>query len=143
VQRLAKNKTNGYYVCTICSENASKRHREANWLKYLSQKANARKRPNSEKMTESMLKEVYKVQDKCCAISGLPFDMKKSLYRPSLDRIDSSLGYTKNNIQLVLFMVNKMKLDLDQFEFMNMCYNISDNYQCKIRPYLFNGKLNE
>lgn len=47
-----------------------------------------------------------------CAVSGLPFDMRKcvgSKRRPfamSVDRIDSSKGYTKDNCRLVCVAVN-------------------------------------
>ena len=47
-----------------------------------------------------------------CELTGLPFDFTPSknsfrnLYSPSLDRIDSNKGYTKNNVRIVLSSVN-------------------------------------
>jgi len=47
-----------------------------------------------------------------CELTGLPFDFIPSknsfrnLYSPSLDRIDSSKGYTKDNVRIVLSSVN-------------------------------------
>ena len=47
-----------------------------------------------------------------CELTGLPFDFTPSknsfrnLYSPSLDRIDSNKGYTKNNVRSVLSSVN-------------------------------------
>ncbi len=48
-----------------------------------------------------------------CAVSGLPFDLVSkpvgayySPWRPSLDRIDRSLGYTVNNVRVVSIIAN-------------------------------------
>lgn len=44
----------------------------------------------------------------------------------SLDRIDSSLGYTVDNIQWVHKTINKMKLDLDSDDFIKICANVTE-----------------
>jgi hypothetical protein len=68
-------------------------------------------------------------QDKKCALSGLPIKFgitnqdKES--NASLDRIDSSLGYTKNNIQWVTKEINRMKMDLDEHRFIELCRAIT------------------
>jgi hypothetical protein len=47
-----------------------------------------------------------------CQLTGLPFDFSPSkisfrnLYAPSLDRIDSNKGYSKDNVRIVLSSVN-------------------------------------
>lgn len=115
--------------CFDCAEINSKKHRQRHWFRYLAQKANARKRPNSIKLTEEILVDQYIWQNKVCAISGLAFDINSKYYKPSLDRIDSTKGYTMQNIQLVLWIVNRMKSDLNQFEFKNICYQIGENYR--------------
>ena len=64
------------------------------------------------------LKELWERQDGKCAITGLPMAnsvsaTQKSVsgnpYRASLDRIDSDVTYTKDNIQFVCTCVNFMK----------------------------------
>lgn len=50
--------------------------------------------------------------------------MAAPIYRASLDRIDSSKGYTKDNVQLVAFIVNYMKNALSESEFLTICNGI-------------------
>ncbi len=50
-----RKSSDGYYTCSSCAGRRSKLHRKNHWLRYLAQKANARKRPGSEKMTEVLL----------------------------------------------------------------------------------------
>ena len=42
----------------------------------------------------------------------------------SLDRIDSSKGYTKSNIQWVHKDINKMKSDFSMLRFLELCYAV-------------------
>lgn len=49
-----------------------------------------------------------------CELTGLPFDLtpgKRSLYSPSLDRIDNSKGYTQDNCRFILWGLNAFKSD--------------------------------
>ncbi len=56
------------------------------------------------------------LQEGTCHATGLPFDMApaarpgaRNPYAPSLDRVDSSLGYTPENTRLVVWAFNAMR----------------------------------
>lgn len=54
-----------------------------------------------------------------CELSGVKFDMddSRSPAHPSIDRIDSNLGYTKDNCQIVCCSINYAKSNRAQAEF--------------------------
>lgn len=65
-------------------------------------------------------------QDRKCALSGIELKFNKThLNRSdttaSLDRIDSTRGYTKENIQWIHKTINKMKMGLDINRFLYLC----------------------
>lgn len=74
-------------------------------------------------------------QNRKCALSGvdLIFTRRKE-YRghitASLDRINSSLHYTEDNVQWVHKTLNNLKMDLSEEEFFNWC-NLISNFQRK------------
>ena len=61
-------------------------------------------------------------QDNSCALSDIPFT---SVNKPSIDRIDSSKGYIRGNIQMLIFEVNRMKSNIDQERFIELCTSIA------------------
>ena len=67
----------------------------------------------------------YEKQEKRCALSGVLLEWGTNA---SVDRIDSSKHYTKDNIQIVHKVINIMKRDLDQDEFVRFCCNVSSRY---------------
>lgn len=119
------NRQNWYYSCVICAENSCKKHRLNNWYKYLAQKANARKRPNSIKLVEEDILYLAFRQDYKCALTNQDLNIVSKWWKPSLDRIDSNLGYTKNNIRLVAWIVNHTKGKLTDEEFISMCNKVT------------------
>ena len=46
-----------------------------------------------------------------CELTHLKFDYTKSIFRPSIDRIDPTKGYTKDNCRLVCLGFNAMRSD--------------------------------
>lgn len=83
------------------------------------------------------LDRLWESQQGLCALSGLPLQVVKGdRHRVSLDRIDSRGGYTLNNVQLLCAVVNVMKLDLGQSEFVTLCKVIAERRQGE--PLVFN-----
>ena len=80
--------------------------------------------------------KLYDKQDGKCAVSGIPMTLYSKLgaYSTgvSIDRIDSSKGYVKDNIQLVCIIVNTMKTAMSTDEFLNICKVITEN-NCKLK----------
>ena len=62
-----------------------------------------------------------------CALSGMEISAKGDLKKitASIDRIDNSIGYTKDNIQLVHKKINMMRGTLTVEEFIDFCKSIS------------------
>ena len=72
--------------------------------------------------------EIYNGQKGKCALSGREMTYKRGCGNVptniSIDRIDSSKGYVKGNIQLVCRIVNLIKNEWAQEEFINFCRDI-------------------
>ena len=78
--------------------------------------------------------ESFLKQDKKCALTGIELvfafrTTKRGMWTQtaSLDRIDSSKGYTKDNIQWVHKRIQKMKMDMDNTEFIDWCNKVKLN----------------
>jgi hypothetical protein len=57
------------------------------------------------------VKELYPI-DGCCPVFGFKLEFGNAGFRehsPSIDRIDSSKGYTKDNIQILSWKANRIK----------------------------------
>jgi len=70
-------------------------------------------------ITEEFLQKLWDKQDGRCAITGIvlvkpKFMIKKQPNTASLDRIDSSLGYNRDNVQFVAYSANMAKSDFTE-----------------------------
>jgi hypothetical protein len=74
------------------------------------------------------LLQLYTQQQGRCALSGVEMTYKAGSGRVntniSIDRIDSSIGYVRGNVQFVCDVVNRMKQDLPQKELLMWCKRI-------------------
>jgi hypothetical protein len=105
----------------------------------------AKKNSLSNTLTGEHIIAMWAKQNGKCAISGVPMthsydfdDESRFESNLSVDRIDSNKGYDPDNVQLVCSIVNYMKLDLVQANFVNWCKRIS-NFNI---PYFFASTLN-
>ena len=75
--------------------------------------------------------KLWDTQHGKCAISGIDMTYIANCGRiptnVSVDRIDSSKGYIKGNVQLVCMAVNQMKNDLDMQTLLTFCDAIVSN----------------
>lgn len=79
---------------------------------------------------------LYLAQQGTCALTGLLMDdldtgntsrNGRNYKAPSIDRINSQGNYTLDNIQIVMRVVNIMKNDLPQDQFVALCRRIADH----------------
>lgn len=91
----------------------------------------AKKRKMKWNLDLKFLTCLFEKQKGKCVLSGLELIMAGSVSRhrkgettASIDRIDSSKGYTKNNVQWVHKRINNMKNDLPDSEFIRLCRQV-------------------
>jgi hypothetical protein len=119
--------------CRKCMESSNKGSTNPNWKGgelmgaslLASYRFSAKRRNLPFNMTIKDIEEVYHSQDGKCRFTGVdltfPKTSKGSDYTASIDRIDSSKGYNKDNIQLVYKSINIMKMALPDDEFIRLC----------------------
>lgn len=100
---------------------------------------NARTRNIEVKVTQEEAWVIFLKQNKRCVYTGIKLTHLKyskkvngiSIYKAgtaSLDRKDSSLGYTKKNIQWVHKDVNRMKMNFKERYFLKLCKLIARRF---------------
>ena len=97
--------------------------------KYIDLISNANKRDIDVNISQSDIISKYISQNGKCALSGLELSHNKENLNLSVDRIDSNLNYTKDNIQLIVNILNKSKIDYTNDEYINLCKTILTNKQ--------------
>ena len=122
-----KNRTKRIEAARLYKLNSVElRHRDMkSHLRYILGKARLRKWEFS--ITPEDVYDLWDKQQGLCAYSKLPLNnIANHLQLASLDRIDSSIGYTRSNIQLVCTAVNKMKQNFTEEQFLNFCELITN-----------------
>jgi len=85
-------------------------------------------------LTIDYIWDLYLSQNKICALSGVDISFfrtraDRNKTTASLDRIDSSKGYIVGNVQWVHKIVNNLKMDLSEGEFLNWCKKIVKHHE--------------
>ena len=87
--------------------------------------SSVKSRQEDTKLTLDFLYELYLNQNKKCALTGIELTTITGKGRVqtnmSLDRIDSNLGYTEENVRWLCLWANTAKNDLPDEEFLKMC----------------------
>lgn len=109
--------------CLFCASMWQMNQRRRNPLRFIYRdaKKHAESYKREFKISLDDLVKISEIQNGKCALTGVLFDNDNP---PSLDRIDSDLGYLLGNIQLILIQVNRMKSNFTQKEFIDMCTKI-------------------
>ena len=74
-------------------------------------KQRAKDKNREHTITVEDVKSIYP-KDGCCPIFGMKLEFNNAGFRetsPSIDRIDSTKGYTPNNIQIISWKANRIK----------------------------------
>ena len=136
------NKDGLSYLCKDCNRETARSYRERNHTRYYENQKARRSEENvfisqnlynlttraSKKglevtVTQEFLLELLKASEYKCCVTGLTMNLethhrkKANPFKASLDRIDSSRGYTEDNVQWVCWSVNQMKSDKTKEEF--------------------------
>ncbi len=83
-------------------------------------------------LTEDFILNLLETHDKC-AVTQIAFDyskidgMKCNPYAPSIDRIDSNVGYLMSNVRLVIWQYNLMKGELSDKDVYCICKEVIKN----------------
>lgn len=120
--------------CKACSNRKPENNSHKGWIKGVLRssfaykyQANAALRGIDWEVAYEYLADLLIEQDFKCALTGWDIDaMEVNKNTASLDRIDSSKGYVKGNVQWVSKMVNMSKQQYTQEEFIDMCTAVAD-----------------
>lgn len=94
----------------------------------VSWRSSAKKRSIPWSLTESEIREIWDCQGGRCKYTGLAMALEPNKPETvSLDRVDSSLGYSRENVVLCWTVVNKMKLDISLQRFKELIELLRNN----------------
>lgn len=112
--------------CTTCQGKkkwTGGKHVSGSYISTINHRAESRGMEIS--LTPEYLDELWEKQEGRCKFSGLrlipPLNHHGSNFTGSLDRIDSSKGYTEGNVQWVHKRLNTMKMNMCDAEFLYWC----------------------
>lgn len=101
----------------------------------------AKKRKQEFSLEINDIVDFWNKQSKICAYSGIEMTLESGkLNTVSIERIDSNIGYTKENTILVCQAINRMKSDFSYDDFYMLCKSVTeflgdDNLQLAVGAY--------
>ncbi len=116
-----------WYASKKCRCEEVKSYREISGSFFSSMRFGAKKRNLNFDVTVEEIYELFEKQQGKCALSGVDIvlSLNYKFKTASLDRIDSSKGYTLSNIQWIHKNLNEMKSDYSQEEFIDWARKIA------------------
>lgn len=153
IDQLLRNKNKSCEKCSIHLKiNRNKTIGDFSRSHFNDIKSSANSRKLEFNITQEYLWELYLKQNKKCKISGTDITLSPKIVNKkadrknisaSLDRIDSNIGYTTENVQWVHKWINIMKGALSDKDFIGICkiiteYNKSED---NIEPSSMNGYM--
>ena len=121
----------------ITDRNRSYRDNNPKWysrsleqrLRYVIQLGVSRAKKNIEwNLSLAFLTKLWEKQEGICVYSGVPLSYEDNHpHTVSLDRIDSSKGYTEDNVQFVCTIVNYVKQRFDESVFFDFCKSVTQH----------------
>lgn len=124
-------------TCNKCSK---AQWGEKNYLKIRCQRLHGNAQKRAKEMgwpppdfTSNWIEE--KILNGYCEATGIPFDLEtrtadihaSNPWVPSIDRIDSSLPYSKSNVQIVVYMYNVCKSEFKKEDVIKFCKGVIRN----------------
>lgn len=123
---LSKSKINGHAIYVSKAKKRSESHK--NFISGILNHAAKRKQNLGFNIDLMYILSIYDTQCGKCALSGVDMTFLAGNGRVqtniSIDRIDSSKGYIRGNVQLVCNTVNRMKQDMTEVDFRGWCRKI-------------------
>ncbi len=120
-------------LCKFCSNNKPESNAHKGYYKGVLRKSFAHKYKASAELrgivwdiSFEYLADLLIEQDFKCALTGWDIQAMGVNSPASLDRIDSNLGYIKNNVQWVYSKVNMMKQHYSQEDFISVCKAVAN-----------------
>jgi hypothetical protein len=107
---------NNINVCKKCNSSYDPIFRERNIKKFMLKQAKQRAKLNN--LQFDLIEDQIKIP-MLCPVLNIPLEIstiKQSNNSPSLDRIDNSKGYTKDNVAVISWKANKLKSNAQLWE---------------------------
>lgn len=125
IYSLVHNKSKSCYNCSVPNKIGDKNSQWKGVGEISGRYFKQRTLKNASKEFKEYLWELFLKQNRECALTGIQISFENNT--ASLDRINSDIGYEKNNVQWVHKDVNLMKNWFPQDYFIDMCLKVSNH----------------